>query len=46
MAMAITAPAVEAAAQLVAAIIAAAFANRIALMFGSDNGGVSSGSKP
>jgi hypothetical protein len=30
----------------IAAIIAAAFAARIALMFGSDNGGVSSGSKP
>ncbi len=30
----------------VAAIIAAAFATRIALMFGSDDGGVSSGSKP
>ncbi len=30
----------------IAAIIAAAFANRIAMMFGSDNSGVSSGSKP
>ncbi len=42
MAVAIAVPAVE----VVAAIIAAAFATRIVLLFGSDNGGVSSGSKP